>query len=34
MTKKSINIPENISSEDLKKVLKTLKLYKDLTKKL
>jgi len=34
MTKKSINIPDNISGEELKKILKTLKLYKDLTKKL
>ncbi len=34
MTKKNINIPNNISLEELKKILKTLKLYKNLTKKL
>lgn len=34
MTEKNIKIPENISGEELKKILKTLKLYKELTKKL
>jgi hypothetical protein len=34
MTEKNIKIPENISGKELKKILKILKLYKELTKKL